>query len=1766
MTTSNDMSSEPPTANGGRMPALISQTIPKAPPEVEPSVSIASVTARVVAGVATSVTVNANEGTHWVWLSGDLSWNPEPKVTYTETRISIDGVEVLTDHRGGGGTESVTFPKAGTHTLVASAVTTTGTLISSAPMSVRVAAAGPPAFTVTAPANGTTVDLDEAGKDITVQVNTTSDQYFPLTVNVAWDNQVTTGTIQAGTTQYQTGIHLAPMPLGARTISVTVADPDGVGSTQSRSVTCRDVSPPQVQIDYPPQNGNIVGDDTGAATVPMHGTATDPQSGMVGGSASVAWALTPGGTRTTATPTAAGDFRSWTASVPLLPAGFGAHTIYVWATDSAGNTMAAPQTVPVTVISSYTPKTLDERLNEREYLAALLSFAQEQVTLPGTPPTPLDTHTLVGALLQPVDRLSQPLSAAVDQGNREINQLRVPVEVLRAHIAATGTSTTPGANGDRAYRTAAYTALLAAAGTSYTELRLARGADPGVRRALAARLGIRLSATSPDELDLLLLDATGPAESVLETVFGLPSTVAADPLRVPSTPWLLSWQQSALALTWAEQDQHPTVAPAYQALADPDVISAADIVPGPNGNRVRTLLTARSLLLTAFAASLNDARTKAANATAGLAAMQSLALPGVDLALLEAKDGQGNDISADLASAGLTRSGFLLLRKLSRLAGTGTVTVTEWGDAIAVLIRAHKETLYPAWRAQESAFVLSPDFFVLSDSGPTVSAYRVDGRARVDWQSTLRRRIAQRQDLTDANAQAVASAEQAALPILRDALLADLAPTTTGNIGEEMSARFFVDALAGGTLRTTRIRQAIESVQSLLSAKRAGELPANHPAAAWILNGPAFSSAWTWMGEMGSWQAATLAFLFPERHLDPALLVPGSGPLYELFETVRGAGVFNAEAAIKASDHYLGEMGKTFGYFDPNLKTLPPLPEPANTEIFWTVPVLLAQRLQAAGDYQAALDWYRLVYSYDVYDVTKPVSIYSRINTERVFRPDLSFPPGWTTALDPFALVARRPAPYTRYTLLSVIRCHLDYADAQFTRETDESVAHARTLYVTARRLLGTAALQPQEPLTAGEPPLAIPDLDVLRNRAEVQLAKIRQGRNIAGMPRTQGVAAATVVQPTPYRFKTLLERARQLAAQATQMEAGFLAALEKYDDRSLRLYDAVKGIDLTAAQVGVATSRVQEANDAVTAATAQQTKADTMAASYAAAIDAPPSQYEKNLLDEYSDLQYVRDGIAIADTAIGILQAASKASSVFEAVTSFGASTIFSGQIAAATVVKGGFELVQNRLDAQIQANQLQAGIEQRKNEWRLQEVAAQQESLVAAAQVTTARDQVTIATQEQAVATLQHDQAVATLKFLNEQFTNADLYLWMSNTLGGVYRYFLQQATATARLAQAQLAFERAEPAQTVIRSDYWQSPAELTGSTVQANRQGLTGAEQLTADLARLDDYSFNSARRRLNLSQTFSLARLMPVEFLEFRRTGTLAFATPMSLFDADFPGHYLRLIRQVRTSLVALVPPDRGIRATLYSNGISRVTTGGDGSFQDVTVRSDPGVVALTSPVSASGVFELDVQSDLLLPFESSGVDTTWEFQLPPAANPFDFSSIADVLLTIDYTAAYDDTYRGQVVTRLNANRNRGADCVFSLARDFPDQWYDLNNPSDPSTRSVTVPLRDVDFPLGIEAMSTAAVAVRLSSSGAVLPDTVVTLTRGTAGGAATATNGIASTRRGNAAAWIPLCGPGPAGDWQLTFGSDAAPLFASGDLDDIILVVSWTGQAPIWTP
>src|SRR5262249_26812342 len=235
--------------------------------------------------------------------------------------------------------------------------------------------------------------------------------------------------------------------------------------------------------------------------------------------------------------------------------------------------------------------------------------------------------------------------------------------------------------------------------------------------------------------------------------------------------------------------------------------------------------------------------------------------------------------------------------------------------------------------------------------------------------------------------------------------------------------------------------------------------------------------------------------------------------------------------------------------------------------------------------------------------------------------------------------------------------------------------------------------------------------------------------------------------------------------------------------------------------------------------------------------------------------------------------------------------------------------------------------------------------------------------------------------------------------------------------------------------------------SSSASATDRRGLTGSARLLEDIYQLDQYAIDTNKRKLQLTKTLSVAQLAPFEFQHFLETGILAFATPMELFDRDFPGHYLRLIKRVRTSVIALIPPTLGIRATLSSTGLSRVVVGGD-IYQTINLRRDPETIALSSPINATGLFELEGQqpTDMLLPMEGTGVDTQWEFRMLKASNQFDYESIADVLLTMEYTALNSFDYYQQVIQTPALNRPLSADQPYSFRRDFADAWYDLHNP------------------------------------------------------------------------------------------------------------------------
>ncbi|MFO0701100.1 MAG: LamG-like jellyroll fold domain-containing protein [Nitrospira sp.] len=894
------------------------------------------------------------------------------------------------------------------------------------------------------------------------------------------------------------------------------------------------------------------------------------------------------------------------------------------------------------------------------------------------------------------------------------------------------------------------------------------------------------------------------------------------------------------------------------------------------------------------------------------------------------------------------------------------------------------------------------------------------------------------------------------------------------------------------------------------------------------------------------------------------------------------------------------------------LSEFPKVAPPELLEIFYFVPMTLALQLQNSGEYTAALDWFQTVYAYNLSPDER--KIYPGLRKETNGPVALSRTEHWMREfLNPHLLATQRAYPpketdprsnpYTRYTLMSIARCFIEFADAEFTNDTGESLTRARSLYLTARRILTDSDLDQVQPTKKEETLLPNPILDALRKRIDTQLTKMQQGRNIAGMKReievptppktmvglpTIGSGGQLVIpgarrrqKPTPYRFTVLMERAKQLVSIAQQIEATYLSALEKRDSENYNLKRA--GFDLQLAEAGntLQTLRETEAMDSEALVIQQKAKASKQKETYRKWIDNGLSATEEAIIRNYITAGsaqiasiWFSVGLAVAQAQAAASPATTTASVGVAAVTATGVlSALKSGADSVAIGAKTAAEVLS-----------IKASHERRVNDWQLAYDLADIEEKIADQQAIVAKDHTNIVRQEKAIAQLQTTQATAMANYLANKFTNAELYEWMSGVLAGVYSYFLQQATGVAMLAESQLTFERQEAPTSFIQNDYWEAPAD--GATANPNekgkdRRGLTGSARLLQDIYQLDQYAFEANKRKLNLTHTLSLATLDPYAFAVFRETGVLNFQTPMRIFDEAFPGDYLRLIKRVRTSVVALIPPVVGIRATLTTSGVSRVVIGGD-VFQETTIRRDPELVALSSPVNATGVFELDAQSELLMPFESMGVDTRWEFSMPRASNPFDFQTIADILVTIEYTALFSVEYRQQVIQNLDLRVS--ADKAFSIRNEFPDIWYDLVNSEKGASespirfraeRSYFPPNLEENITIGDLLFAILSGKEELDISGDVklsyTPDIPKNLQpipvdrQPVKEATATILERRIHTRLpGGRSSWGAIQGKHATGAWEFTLPTSVLTPIRKGDVDDILIVLTFNGTKPSW--
>ncbi|HEX8904639.1 MAG TPA: neuraminidase-like domain-containing protein, partial [Longimicrobiaceae bacterium] len=680
----------------------------------------------------------------------------------------------------------------------------------------------------------------------------------------------------------------------------------------------------------------------------------------------------------------------------------------------------------------------------------------------------------------------------------------------RGYTAAAGLAPDPAAVA--LYRETAYRALLVQLGTSYDELRTLRTGTAAERQALADRLGV---GSDPSILDALLIAPASVTEQALETVFGLESTTR-DPLAGAPLSQLFRARAAHLRTVWRRED-HAAGAP---VIVDPDIVplDAIPLSKRSAGNLAFSLWTARRDWIAGQVTALTNDRLAGEADQPRLARLVGVAAAPTTMAALLALDADrtaGRDITAGVESHGLSLAAFDFLVRMHAAAGRGPLLAAEWDDVVSLLVQLAKLRRAAQWRTEEAALVLGPDDFQVADM-PRIAAWRGTAAQWRAWNDRLQARTDYDQATVRGYADAVASAEAAALPVLRDALVAAVAPapmrTPEGleKVANWLTQRLMVDVQASSALRTTRLSQAVETLQGILGALRAGRFMEMDlevgplPPGDWTLTvkdvtadkvDATFDLEWAWMGGYASWQAAMRVFLYPENLLLPTLRESPSAEFRAALAT-RGPGPLSAEGAEAIAAAYLagiaanatatnklnavvpawganGWKTQTRALVSDLAETeLPPRAAAirqmmlANTdaaatrtyleELFFWMPMQLALLLQQAGQHTAALDWFRTVYGYNLKAGQRKV--YYGLIEEETFPCVYQTTDQWLrTELNPHEVAPQRAGALTRFTLLAIARCFVAFADEEFAADRGEAAARARTLYLAALELLGSS-------------------------------------------------------------------------------------------------------------------------------------------------------------------------------------------------------------------------------------------------------------------------------------------------------------------------------------------------------------------------------------------------------------------------------------------------------------------------------------------------------------------------------------------------------------------------------------------------------------------------------------------------------------------------------------------------------------------------------------
>lgn len=621
-------------------------------------------------------------------------------------------------------------------------------------------------------------------------------------------------------------------------------------------------------------------------------------------------------------------------------------------------------------------------------------------------------------------------------------------------------------------------------------------------------------------------------------------------------------------------------------------------------------------------------------------------------------------------------------------------------------------------------------------------------------------------------------------------------------------------------------------------------------------------------------------------------------------------------------------------------------------------------------------------------------------------------------------------------------------------------------------------------------------------DKVEDRLYKIRHCLNIEGEERSLalfeppidpgaiiaalagGADLASVIQglnaPLPYyRFRYLIDRALSLTAEVKGLGQSLKEALEKADSAELSLLreeqqqyvlDAVRKVKIKA---------VEEAQQSLNVLEAQRENVKYREQFYRSRkyTITEEENYLKSMQKSKSQLETAKD----LNLAIGILslipQISTGVNGAFGSphfATQFGIDFFVGVTRAAAQAAQTSSSISSSR-----------GGIEntkgswlRRQDEWTFQAETAKKELAQLDEQLNAAQLRIDMAKRDLDAHDRQIANAVEMQQVIDAQFVNRDLFIWLRTELSNLYRSSYNDALSLAKQAEQCFNFELWDtdgPAHDIF----------ITTSHWNGLKKGLLAGEKLERQLRSMQLNYDDKNERLFELNKNISLAEIDPGALLRFKQTGKTAFSIPEFIFDLDYAGQYQRRIKSIAITIPCVAGPYGNVtaRLSLTGNEVRKEATLIDGEYakqEDGETRFQAGISAsqgLATTIGTSsgnqdrGMFEFNFNQERYLPFEGAGVISDWVLELPTVYQQFDYDSISDVILHIDYTARENTgTFKQAAQNYLESHLNsafpeqEGWSELISLKSQFSEAYYQFLHPAEGADMETSFVITNKQFP------------------------------------------------------------------------------------------------------